>query len=161
MKITKHFLIILIAFVFGLSVAQNQANCPAKDYELEDGADFAIHFFAKGHCYSVPVFTEGLPAGKTGTYYYDPDKHQLYLLKDNARYGDGLGNLIALGDVMVTTLYNQQSMGLAWALQALQCKADGPSLVLAYFGWPSKEKVSLEELKESCPDMSIIPRSPR
>ena len=155
-------ILIIMSLFWGIVFAQETGVCTAESFVMPEGADYAVHFLNNaGDCLSFPVYFDGIPGGRVGTFFFDDKNQILFMQKDNQELGNDLGNLIALGDGMITIMYQQRGLSLAWALQTMECKGDGASLVLGYYGWPSKEKASLEEVKEACPNMHIIPRPPR
>ena len=157
----KIFFSLMILFL-SHSFAQDGSACSPKDFVMPEGADYAVHFLNNaGDCLSFPVYFDGIPGGRVGTFFFDDKRQILYMQKNNEELGNDLGNLIALGDGMITIMYNQRGLSLAWALQTMECSGDGASLVLGYYGWPGKDKVSLTELKAACPKMYVIPRPPK
>ena len=158
----KKIIFVLSVLLVTVVFAQKSSACTPKDFVMPDGTDYAVHFLNNaGDCLSFPVYFDGIPGGRVGTYFFDDKNQILFMQKDNDKLGNDLGNLIALGDGMITIMYQQRGLSLAWALQTMECQGDGASAVLGYFGWPGKEKASLAEVKEVCPDMYLIPRPPR
>lgn len=158
----KKIIIVLVLLFLGFSFAQESSACTSESFVMPEGADYAVHFLNNaGDCLSFPVYFEGIPGGRVGTFFFDDQNQILFMQKDNDKRGNDLGNLIAIGDGMITIMYQQRGLSLAWALQTMECKGDGASLVLGYYGWPGKDKALLSEVKEACPNMYLIPRPPR